>query len=160
LDLEFYYQIASERSLPDTAPEEVKKVWNTARNLLVYSYFEQSFFVASDLYCAMTVELTMRLACPDEIAEEKIKREKRGFVDWEPWCSAGYSPKFKEDSRTIKCEELEFLFSSLVRRIVRNDLRHPRKHAVVRGQHFDAGLKAIAGWRIIVTILKNAFHGG
>jgi hypothetical protein len=93
----------------------------------VYSYFEQSFFVASDLYCAMTVELTMRLACPDEIAEEKIKREKRGFVDWEP----GFGwllPKFKEKLKNqLSAEELEFLFSSLgAMNWLRNDFAHPK----------------------------------
>jgi hypothetical protein len=127
LDLEYYHKFTSRCALPDEAPEDVRKLWDVARNLLLYAYFEQTFFVASDLYCAMVVELTMRNACPDEIAEEKLKREKRGYVDWEP----GFGwllPKFKERlKKQLNDEELEFLFSSLeATNWLRNDFAHPK----------------------------------
>ena len=127
LDLEFYYNTASQCSLPEEAPEAIGKLWDVSRNLLLYAYFEQTFFVASDLYCAMVVELTMRTACPDEIAEEKEKREKRGFVDWEPgfgWLLSKFKERLKKQ---LNGEELEFLFSSLeAMKWLRNDFAHPK----------------------------------
>lgn len=56
---EFYHRVA-EISLLDTAPQNIHLHFNTAKNLMLYSWFVSRFHHVSELHAFSTIELAIR----------------------------------------------------------------------------------------------------
>jgi len=129
LDLEFYYNQANDNSLPDEAPTDVKELWEVSQHLYVYALYEKRFLVASDLYCAMAVELALREICEKDIIEFNRKREAEGLKPYTPgfrWVLKKFKVKVRE---LLNEDEAEFLFGSLDALVnLRNDFAHPKRN--------------------------------
>jgi len=100
-DLEYYYSLAKGASLPESAPENIKELWETAQHLMVYSFYEYTFVVVADLYCAMVVETALKQICKDQIDEYNQARALKN--------QKSRDPRFEEVLDFFKVKTLEVL---------------------------------------------------
>lgn len=129
LDLEYYYNLAADCSLPETVPENIREIWEVAQHLLVYTLYDHSFLEASNLYCSLAVEAALKVFCKEEIEslrQEKLNAGKKikenGFYDILQIFE-------KKVSSELTNEEMKFMHDWLEAvRTIRNQMAHLNKH--------------------------------
>ncbi|MHB8742206.1 MAG: hypothetical protein ACYC9L_03695 [Sulfuricaulis sp.] len=72
-ELKDHYESVGRFVLTETAPEKVRSHFNTAKNVLLYTWFAYGFFPVAELQALSALELALR----ERIGEEGLKKLKK-----------------------------------------------------------------------------------
>lgn len=110
---EEFYNIVAEISLVDTVPQNIHLHFNTAKNLMLYSWFVNRFHHVSELHAFSTIELAIRTKI-EIVTNDKCRiRNLRPLLEHaikQRWIIDDGFPKMVEKNKLVK-ENQEMLES-------------------------------------------------
>lgn len=134
LSLRDKYQAVEMITLAQHVPDEIREHYDTARNLLVYSWFVYRFNQVAELHAFASLEFALKMKCGDspkglkKLLETAVERGwvlDRGFMYYRPGAIVDM-PDDEADSGNRDIKDVQEYCKTLVETMpfIRNELAH------------------------------------